>query len=48
MFLVTAEAGLGEGKMERVALLSSYESVFVLREFKSGSLLLLKARIASK
>ena len=35
VFLVTAEANLGEGEMERIALLSAYESMFILREFKS-------------
>lgn len=37
MFLVTAEANLGEGKMERIALLFAHESMFILREFKSES-----------
>lgn len=48
VFLVTAEADLGEGKMEQIALLSAYENMFILREFKSESFLQLKARIVSK
>lgn len=38
VFLVTAEANLGEGKMEQMALVC-YESMFVLREFELESFL---------
>lgn len=48
VFLVTAEANLGEGKTEQIALLSAHESVFVLRELKLESLLQAEARIVSK
>lgn len=45
---MTAEANLGEGKMEQIALLSAHESMFVLRQLKLGSFLQAEARIVSK
>lgn len=34
VILVTAEADLGEGRVKQIVLLSAYETVFILREFK--------------